>query len=326
MKSPCPPRIAAGRLHPDPQQPRLHRLPDRQRPVRRPPGRAPLLAIVTAVKNDREALIRTHHSLRMQTCQEFAWIVADGGSTDGTAAYLAQHCSALARWWSAADAGPYAALNRALRGVGCPYVLFLNAGDRLPAADSLAAIAAVLQRCRPDFLYGDCLEDRPDGRPMLKPARAHSAAWYGMFTHHQAMIYRTALLPEPAFESAYAIGADYALTLRVLAKAHRIERLSGPLARVAPPGRSARYADLGRRDEALIRQRLLGWSPFATAALSLLQWLLFETRRRAPFLFRLVRCRIARTATNPMAPMENVAPSQRHVVADKKPRQLTFGI
>ena len=55
-------------------------------------------AIITVVRNDRAGLARTHASLRAQTSRDFAWIVIDGGSVDGTQAYLARHARDLA-WW-----------------------------------------------------------------------------------------------------------------------------------------------------------------------------------------------------------------------------------
>lgn len=289
-----------------------------------PPG--PTLAIVTVVKNDLVGLRATQRSLAAQTCRDFAWVVADGGSRDGTAAWLDANRHVLARAWSRPDAGTYDAMNQATHAIPAPYVLFLNAGDRLAAPDTLAVVIGSLKADRPDFLYGDSLEDQADGLPMLKPARSHRAAWYGMFTHHQAMVYRRALLPAVPFDRAYPIGADYALTLSVLARSRRIRKLDLPLAWVAPPGLSARHPAQGRRDEATIRRRQLGWPLVATAALSLLHWGLFETRRRCPLAFRLVRCRSAGAVANPTAAMENVAVPQRPVVADETARQLTFGI
>jgi len=293
-------------------------------PPRRP---AATLAIVTVVKTDLPGLIRTHESLMVQSCRDYVWIVVDGGGCTETRQWLQDHRYQIGRCWSGPDGGPYDAMNRGARAAATsPYILFLNAGDRLPTSDTLASIIAVLKAETPDFLYGASWEDRPDAGPMLKPARSHRAAWYGMFTHHQAMVYRTALLPLVPFDPAFPIGADYALTVRILRLATRIKRLAQPLAWVAPPGLSARYPAVGRADQAVIRRRLLGWPRIATAALSLLHAVLFEVRRLLPILFRLVRCENARTAASPICSMENVALPQRQDVADEHGHQLTFGI
>ena len=75
---------------------------------------------------------------------------------------------------------------------------------------------------RPDFIYGDALEQGAGNRLLIKRARSHHFKWYGMFTHHQAMVYRRAVVEGQWFDLAWKIGADYAFTLDTLSKSVRV--------------------------------------------------------------------------------------------------------
>lgn len=257
-------------------------------------------AIITVVRNDRAGLARTHASLRAQTSRDFAWIVIDGGSVDGTQAYLARHARDLAWWRSGPDGGIYDAMNAGLdaaAGRG-DYLIFLNAGDTLAAPDTLAAIAAAAASVPggADFLYGDALEDTEEGWRLHKPARSHRQAWYGMFTHHQAMVYRQEAVRGLRYSLDYAIGADYAFTLEALDHARTVVRVSAPLCIVAPAGQSRVHADVGRRDQARIRRDRFGYGRVCCWGIGVLQWLALTVRHFVPALFAVLRCRRWRAA------------------------------
>lgn len=254
-------------------------------------AQTPLLAVVTVVRNDLPGLIRTHHTLRMQTCRRFEWLVIDGASTDGTGAWLEAHAGAETRWHSGPDLGLYDAMNRGLAAARAPFVLFLNAGDRLAEAGTIGRLTRSLTAESPDFLYADVLEEAPDGRVLLKPARSHRTAWYGLFTSHQAIIYRRAILAGLRFETDYRVGADYALTLQALARSRLIRRLGHPFSIVAPPGLSWREAARGRHDQRAIRTHALGYPTALCAAIGLLHWAAAEVRRRFPRLYEHLRFR-----------------------------------
>jgi len=63
-------------------------------------------------------------------------LVIDGGSTDGTRAFLAG-LEGRVRWVSEPDAGVYDAMNKGAAMARSEYVLFLNSGDHFAGPDSL---------------------------------------------------------------------------------------------------------------------------------------------------------------------------------------------
>ncbi|MEI6559248.1 MAG: glycosyltransferase [Rhodospirillaceae bacterium] len=251
---------------------------------------APLFSLITVVRDDLAGLVRTHASLAGQAGRDFEWIVVDGGSRDGGRDWLEAHRAEIAWWRSAPDDGPYHAMNIGLAAASGRYLLFLNAGDTLAGDDTLTALAAALAGAGwPDFCYGDAWEHRPGGPPRLKAARSHRRAWYGMFTHHQAMLYRAAALDRLAFSPAYPIGADYAFTLQALARAGDVLYFARPVCIFALGGISHRLAATGRRDQSQIRKAVLKYGIIQRAMIHLLQLSAYWVRRAMPFLFYLLR-------------------------------------
>ncbi|HEY0837235.1 MAG TPA: glycosyltransferase [Azospirillum sp.] len=252
----------------------------------------PLLSVVTVVRDDLAGLRATRASLRAQSWRGFEWIVVDGASTDGTAAWLAAHAEEPAWWRSAPDGGVYDAMNVGLDHATGQHLLFLNAGDTLPGPDTLAGIAAALDAAPgADFLYGDALERLSDGRTVRKPARSHRFAFYGMFTHHQAMVYRRAPIADLRYPVRFAIGADYAFTVQALARARRVVRLPQPLCVFAAGGLSQRRAALGRHEQTVVRREVMGLAPLPCAAITAVQALFATLRRHLPSLYEQGRYR-----------------------------------
>ena len=252
----------------------------------------PLYSVITVVRDDVGGLIRSHTSLAGQSCRDFEWIVVDGGSRDGGREWLEAHQGEIAWWRSAPDGGIYDAMTIGLGVATGAYVLFLNAGDEFAGSEVLGRAAAALAHAGwPDFAYGDAWEGAPGGRLRLKPARSHRWAWYGMFTHHQAMFCRRAILDGLFFDPAYPIRADYAFILEVLKRALGILYLPFPVCIFATGGCSQRQAAAGRRDQSVIRKRVLNHSLIRRALIHAIQLAAHVARKAMPILFYALRCK-----------------------------------
>lgn len=252
----------------------------------------PLLSVVTVCLDDLDGLKATEGSLRLQGHRDFEWIVADGGSTDGTAEWLAALPSPPSWWRSAPDRGLYDAMNQGMRAARGEYLLFLNAGDRLARADTLARLAeAIGASGRPDLVYGHSIESGVGGRPALKPARSHRTAWWGMFASHQSMLFRRDAAAGLGYDRRWGVAADYAFVLRFLRSARRPLRVPFPVSACAPAGLSARAATTGRREQAEIRARVLRMPRAAIRTIERLQALAWGLRGRWPKLFERLRFR-----------------------------------
>jgi putative colanic acid biosynthesis glycosyltransferase len=254
--------------------------------------RPPLFSIITVSLENCDGLQRTHQSLTGQSCRDFDWIVVDGGSRDGTLEYLLAHQRDLAWWRSAPDCGLYDAMNIGLVVATGEYLIFLNAGDTLAGPSTLELLAEQVRHGeRPDFIYGDTLEQGAGNRLLIKRARSHHLKWYGMFTHHQAMVYRRAVVEGQWFDLTWKIGADYAFTLDTLSKSVRVARVDAPLVLFQSGGRSQTQAALGRWDQAQIRRSRLNMSVVSCFLIMIAQYAAISIRRLWPTVFETWRCR-----------------------------------
>lgn len=245
-----------------------------------------MFSVVTVTRNNLDGLKRTHKSLGAQTFRDFEWVVVDGGSTDETVAYLTP---TKAIWCSEPDQGIYDAMNKALAECKGEYILFLNAGDILASPNVFSRLAQSVHehKFKPDFIYGDSLETRGAGKqPALKMARDHRKLRRGMFTHHQAMLYRRTATGKLRYDTRYKIAADYDFTCRFLKRkkicAMYVEL---PICVFESGGLSQKYAEAGRHEQAMIRKNLRLCDPLSNALIRARQALAWGLRQRYPGLY-----------------------------------------
>lgn len=119
------------------------------------------LSIITVNLNNLPGLQRTLESVHSQSWQDFEHIVIDGGSTDGSAEYLAQKSKWLTWFVSEKDRGIYHAMNKGIAKATGIYLLFLNSGDYLSEP---AILETVLPHLTGEgLIYGDLTLVKKDG-------------------------------------------------------------------------------------------------------------------------------------------------------------------
>lgn len=171
-------------------------------------------SVITITYNAEAVLERTLQSVLQQTHEDVEHLIIDGASTDGTVA-MAQRYKAesdasgrghkvIVR--SEPDDGLYHAMNKGLTQASGDYIIYMNAGDCFPQADTLEQIA---RRCHLNELPSDSLPavvygrtDIVDGQGRyLHPRRLQppkKLSWrsfrQGMLVCHQAFYARMATL------------------------------------------------------------------------------------------------------------------------------------
>lgn len=197
------------------------------------------ITLVTVTYNAAQVLGRTLDSVFRQRYNNVEHIIIDGASSDGTAAlaqdYLERSIASdgghEVRLLVEPDNGIYDAMNKGLSFATGDYVCFLNAGDTLPADDTLAILAERIAADTADgeelpaVVYGNTDIVDADGR-FLRHRRLSPPTvltWRslrnGMLVCHQAFYARTDLARDIRYNLSYRYSADFDWCVRVMRKA-----------------------------------------------------------------------------------------------------------
>ncbi|GAB6988091.1 glycosyltransferase family 2 protein [Paenibacillus pini] len=215
-------------------------------------------SIVTVCMNNLEGLQRTWESVNIQELQEWEWIVVDGQSNDGTLLFLKSLQDSRVTYISEPDDGLYDAMNKGIELCSGLYILFLNSGDTLESRDVLRLLEEqAIRHQLPDILYGDSLELTDDQQLLYKKARSHRTIWYGMFTHHQSIMYLRSRIRNIRYRLEYPIGADYGFTAELMISGAVCVYVPIPVCIFEQGGISSVNHIRGETDQWYIRQHIL---------------------------------------------------------------------
>lgn len=183
---------------------------------------APLLSIVTVVKDDPEGLRLTLNSVLPYLDDRTRVTVIDGSrDAEETTRIISDFGShAVDLHWSA-PAGVYPAMNEGLRHALGNYVLFLNAGDELHEPAALASVLVTLEQRAPRWLVARVAFVDSGGRSVVPSQFDYAVEQMhhfarGKFPPHQATVVRRQdLLALGGFDESYRITADYKVALQL---------------------------------------------------------------------------------------------------------------
>ena len=213
------------------------------------------ISIVTITFNAARTLQRTLDSVARQSYQHLEHLIIDGASKDDTVA-IAERYKASAPYevsiQSEPDKGLYDAMNKGLAKATGDYIVFLNAGDALHAADTLATVVSMvnsptssahldlqveerstfnvqrLMSNAPAVVYGDTAVTDADGHFLrLRRHRPPKVLTWksfkkGMLVCHQAFYVRLDIAREFPYNLQYRHSADVDWCIRIMKEAsHR---------------------------------------------------------------------------------------------------------
>ena len=231
--------------------------------------------VVTITYNAEAVLQRTLDSVFAQTYKGVEHLIIDGASKDRTLALVeaykqksdeseTEHKVIIQ---SEPDHGIYDAMNKGLTQASGDYIVFMNAGDSFPQADTLEQ---VVHRCKltelptaelPGVLYGNTDVVDGDGH-YLHPRRLQppvKLTWrsfrQGMLVCHQAFYARTDIAKNLQYDTRYRFSADVDWCIRVM---RETERMGLPLYNIGIV--VANYLDEGattKNHKASLRERYL---------------------------------------------------------------------
>jgi putative colanic acid biosynthesis glycosyltransferase len=192
---------------------------------------AGLISVITVNLDDAPGLRATALSVAAQERPPDEWIVIDGGSADGSIAVIREFEHLIHCWTSAPDRGVYDGMNRGLRRARASYVLFMNAGDRFAAPDSVARIADVL-RTAPgvDLVFGGTTLALPSGQWLYRPPRPAARLRHGLPAYHQATVIRRAAHLMAPYDVTLPISGDYGAIATLVSRGASSTRADWPIA------------------------------------------------------------------------------------------------
>ncbi|HEY0899136.1 MAG TPA: glycosyltransferase family 2 protein, partial [Sphingobacteriaceae bacterium] len=180
----------------------------------------PKLSVITIVFNNARDIERTMLSVLNQTYGNIEYIVIDGSSTDGTLGIIKRYENRLILR-SEKDNGIYDAMNKGLALANGDYVLFMNSGDEIYAADTVEKVFAAAPSA--DVYYGETemFDDTWNSlgqRRHRAPEKLTKASFrFGMSVSHQAIYVRRELATP--YDLRYKLSSDIDWILNILEKA-----------------------------------------------------------------------------------------------------------
>lgn len=187
----------------------------------------PLISIITVTYNAEAELEPTLKSVSEQTFGDYEHIIVDGQSTDGTLALVGRYMNPRLHLHSKPDRGIYHGMNRGLKYAEGKYVIFLNAGDRFAAPDTLAKYAEAATEDA-DIVYGDTVIVDKEGNVLRKrhldapDMLTFNSYLKGMLVCHQAFMVRREIAPP--YSRDYRLSADYDWCLACIENSRVVKR------------------------------------------------------------------------------------------------------
>jgi len=170
----------------------------------------PLLSIITINYNNLDGLKRTVESVFTQTCQDFEYVVIDGGSSDGSTEFLNANASKLDYCISEPDKGIYNAMNKGILAATGEYLLFLNSGDLLFSNETIDCVLPFLSSRVKDIYYGNIINrDHQDELVRYDQKITFKSFFDGSLPHPCSFIKRTCFLEDNLYDEDLKIVSDW---------------------------------------------------------------------------------------------------------------------
>ena len=190
------------------------------------------LSVITVAWKNLAGVEKTWRSLAYLAAApdfDFEWIVVDGGSDDGTAAFLQNlQGQYQLRYVSEKDRGIYDAMNKGIQLARGDYALFLNSGDVFhPDIPKFVRQLAALPPQKPAMVIGDALLDFGNGHKTRRSAKQGCYIYHSLPASHQAIFFPMEGLKRYPYDLRYKVSSDYALAAKMYKAGYPFKRING---------------------------------------------------------------------------------------------------
>lgn len=197
----------------------------------------PLITIATVTYNAEHVLERTCRSVEAQAYPRIEHLIIDGNSSDRTLSLVREYVERNTqpqhniRILSEPDNGLYDAMNKAIAMAEGDYIVFLNAGDKLHADNTIDELVKAIdwehRGANPAVVYGETDLVDNDGnflrhRRLKTPEHLTSQSFLsGMLVCHQSFYVRTDLARQHKYDLNYRFSADFDWCVRIMKRAEK---------------------------------------------------------------------------------------------------------
>lgn len=187
------------------------------------------ITVVTITYNAASVLSPTLKSVAEQSYNNIEHWIIDGASSDSTMEIAHRYADENGgrydiKLLSEPDDGLYYAMNKGLQRATGDYIVFMNAGDRFAASDTLERVAKAVEECQitPAVVYGDTDIVDSDGRFLCHRhlSAPKKLTWRsfirGMLVCHQAFYALTGIARNIPYDTQFRHSADVDWCIRVM--------------------------------------------------------------------------------------------------------------
>ena len=183
----------------------------------------PLVTIITPSYNQAAFLEQTMRSVLEQDYPNIEYLVADGGSDDGSAAIIQRYADRLAWWVSEKDHGQAEAIDKGFARAHGEYVAWVNSDDFYMPGTVTAAVKALQAHPEAGMVFGDVQVVDKDEK-VLNHLRYGDWGLKELMTFHiigqPAVFMRREVLEKAGFlDPTYHFMLDHQLWLRMALQA-----------------------------------------------------------------------------------------------------------
>ena len=200
-----------------------------------------MISVITIVRNEPEALSKTINSLLEQTCQDFEYIVVNGGDCLRTHDVIAANRARINQLISEPDRGISDAFNKGTQIAKGDLLLFLNSGDTLADSRVLELAASQVGRyseLRSKIFYGDFIMCGMAMQQVV--ATSVSELDFTNSLNHQSMFIGIDVMKAYPYDERMRVTMDYDVWLRARSQGVEFHKLEMAISRFYEGGVSCR--------------------------------------------------------------------------------------
>ncbi len=181
------------------------------------------ISIVTAAYNSAATIKDTIESVLSQDYPNIEYVVADGGSKDGTVEILKSYGDKI-KWVSEKDSGIYEAMSKGVKMATGDVVGIMGSDDFYPDNQAISRVVKAFEDSKADSVYGDLYYvDAVDTNKIVRNWKSgkynRERFLNGWMPPHTAFfLKKSAYDTYGLYDTSYQSAGDYELMLRMLYK------------------------------------------------------------------------------------------------------------